>query len=63
MKESQHESVCQRTDRKEEKVRLKNLRTGEMGWSVGCTTEGGTIQVALDNGELDSWDPKECEEV
>jgi hypothetical protein len=63
MKESQHIGVCERTDRKEERVRLKNLKTGEVGLTFGCTLEGGTIQVELENGQLDSWDPADCEEI
>ncbi len=63
MKELQHTDVCQRTVRKEERVKLRNVKTGEMGLTFGCTTEGQTIQVELESGELDSWDPADCEEV
>ena len=63
MKESEHVAVCNRTERKDEPVRLKNLKTGETGLSFGCTLEGGTIQVKLENGQLDSWDPADCEEI
>lgn len=62
MKESQHVEVCERTERKDERVRLRNIRTGQIGLTFGCTTEGATIQVELENGELDSWAPEECEE-
>ena len=63
MKESQHVYVCERTEHKEERVQLKNLKTGDIGLSFGCTTEGGTIQVELPDGSLDSWVSEECEEV
>ncbi len=63
MKEPQHADVCERTERKDERVRLKNLKTGEVGLTFGCTTEGGTIQVELENGTLDSWNPADCEEA
>lgn len=63
MKESQRVGVCNRTERKEEQVKLRNLKTGEIGMTFGCTEEGGTIQVRLENGQLDSWNPAECEEV
>jgi|PlaIllAssembly_1097288.scaffolds.fasta_scaffold67579_3 hypothetical protein len=63
MKESQHIKVCERTERKEERVKLRNVRTGEIGLTFGCTIEGQTIQVELDNGDLDSWEPTDCEEI
>ena len=63
MKESQHIKVCERTERKEERVKLRNVRTGEIGLTFGCTIEGQTIQVELDNGEFDSWEPTDCEEI
>lgn len=63
MKESTHEDVCQRTEHKDERVRLRNTRTGVTGVTFGCTTEGGTIQVELEDGTLDSWTPDECEEI
>jgi hypothetical protein len=63
MKESQHTDVCERTERKDERVRLKNLKTGQVGLTFGCTSEGETIQVELENGELDSWIPADCEEI
>jgi len=40
MKESQHTAVCERTERKDERVRLRNIKTGEVGVTFGCTTEG-----------------------
>jgi hypothetical protein len=63
MKETQYDSVCERTERKEERVRLRNLKTGQVGLTFGCTMEGETIQVELENGELDSWSPGDCEEA
>lgn len=63
MKESEHVSVCQRTERKEERVKLRNMKTGEVGMTFGCTEAGETIQVQLESGQLDSWDPADCEEV
>jgi len=63
MKENQYNAVCNRTEHKEDHVRLRNTRTGAIGFSFGCTQEGGTIQVRLENGELDSWESGECEEL
>lgn len=63
MKNSQYNKVCYTTEQREENVPLKNLKTGEVGYSFGCTSEGNTIQVRLENGELDSWDKDECSEV
>jgi hypothetical protein len=63
MKEQDRVTVCQRTERKEERVKLRNLKTGEVGFSFGCTEEGGTIQVELENGQFDSWEPADCQEV
>ena len=63
MKESGYSKVCSRTEHKEERVRLRNLKTGQTGLTFGCTIEGQTIQVELETGELDSWSPEECEEA
>jgi len=63
MKESGFVDVCERTERKDERVKLRNIRTGQVGLTFGCTMEGETIQVELDNGEMDSWAPEECEEA
>ncbi len=63
MKESQYVDVCERTERKDERVRLRNRKTGAVGLTFGCTMDGETVQVELENGELDSWSPEECEEV
>lgn len=61
MKDSGYSDVCNRTERKDERVRLLNLKTGQIGLTFGCTIEGQTIQVELENGELDSWAPQDCE--
>ena len=63
MKESQHIKVCERTERKEERVKLRNIRRREIGLTFGCTIEGQTIQVELETGEFDSWEPADCEEI
>lgn len=63
MKEFEHVNVCERTERKEERVKLRNLKTGDIGLTFGCTESGETIQVELENGQLDSWDPVDCEEL
>jgi len=63
MRESQYNTVCYRTEQRDERVQLKNLRTGEVGYSFGCTSAGETIQVKLENGGMDSWSKEECTEV
>jgi len=63
MKESQFNQVCYRTEQRDEHVLLRNLANGQMGYSFGCTFAGETVQVRLANGELDSWERKECVEV
>ena len=63
MKDSGYSEVCNRTERKDERVRLRNLKTGQVGLTFGCTIEGQTIQVELENGELDSWSPEDCEQA
>jgi hypothetical protein len=63
MKETGFVDVCQRTERKDERVRLRNTRTGQIGLTFGCTMEGETIQVELESGELDSWVKGDCEEA
>jgi len=60
MKTSQYASVCYRTEQRDEPVRVRNLRTGMNAVSLGCTSAGETVQVRLDNGELDSWERWEC---
>lgn len=63
MKESDRISVCERTEHDGEEVTLRHIRTGDLGKSCGCIREGGTILVRLSDGNLDSWDPSECEEI
>ncbi len=63
MRASQYTDVCDRTERKDERVKLRNSKSGQIGLTFGCTMEGETIQVELENGQLDSWEPAECEEL
>ena len=59
----EYESVCYRTEQRDEGVTLYNTRSGLRGVSFGCTFEGDTVQVRLENGELDSWERIECSEI
>lgn len=63
MKTTAYEKVCYRTEQQDEQVALRNLMSGEVGYSFGCTNAGNTIQVRLTNGTLDSWERDECIEV
>lgn len=63
MKGTNYDTVCYRTEQREEQVSLRNVKTGEIGYSFGCTYEGGTVQVRLENGGLDSWRKEDCVEV
>jgi hypothetical protein len=63
MAQATYEKVCYRTEQQDEFVALRNIRTGEIGNSFGCTIEGTTIQVRLMNGVLDSWVWDDCVEV
>jgi len=63
MRTTQYEKVCYLTEQRDEPVYLVNLRTGMKGTSFGCTSAGETVQVRLDNGELDSWERLECAET
>lgn len=63
MKTAEYNRVCYWTERREEPVLLKNMRTGETGMSFGCTNAGETVQVRLGSGELDSWERAECSEM
>lgn len=58
-----HSEICDTTERKEQRVQVKNTRTGEIGLSYGCTIEGDTVQVELSDGSLDSWPEDDCEMV
>ena len=62
MRRSQYDQVCYKTEQREEKVTLRNTKTGARGYSFGCTYSGETVQVRLTNGELDSWNRDECVE-
>lgn len=63
MRGSQYDKVCYWTEQREEKVPIRNLKSGEVGYSFGCTYEGNTVQVRLENGELDSWAKEDCLEI
>lgn len=56
-----HSEICDTTERKGERVKVKNRTSGEIGLSYGCTIEGDTVQVELQDGSLDSWPEDECE--
>ena len=58
-----HSEICDTTERKEQRVQVKNRKSGEIGLSYGCTIEGDTVQVELADGSLDSWDEDDCEIV
>ncbi len=63
MKTAQYDKVCYWTEQREEPVVLKNMKTGEIGVSFGCTYAGETVQVRLADGELDSWERADCSET
>lgn len=63
MRTGKYNQVCYRTEQRDERVLLRNQRTGQTGYSVGCTTAGETVQVRLTNGGLDSWSRTECSEA
>jgi len=63
MKTEQYHKVCYWTEQREEPVVLRNLKTGEIGVSFGCTEAGETVQVRLADGGLDSWERAECSEA
>lgn len=63
MRGSNYDKVCYWTEQREENLPLRNVKTGEIGYSFGCTQEGATVQVRLENGELDSWSKEDCVEV
>jgi len=58
-----HSEICDTTERKEQRVTVRNKQTGEIGLSFGCTIEGDTVQVELPDGSLDSWPEDDCEMV
>jgi len=63
MKRSEYDRVCYRTEQRDESVILRNVKTGKIGFSFGCTHAGDTVQVRLTSGELDSWPLNECSEA
>lgn len=63
MRSADYERVCYLTEQRDERVPLRNTRTGQVGYTFGCTHEGETVQVKLENGELDSWGRDECSEM
>lgn len=63
MRDSNYDKVCYWTEQRDEQIPLVNMNTGEVGYSFGCTYEGNTVQVRLENGELDSWDRNEVRET
>jgi len=62
MKRSEYERVCYMTEQRDEKVSLRNLKSGKVGYTFGCTKEGETVQIKLVDGGLDSWSRDECVE-
>ncbi|MBJ6727852.1 hypothetical protein [Geomesophilobacter sediminis] len=58
-----HSEICDRTERRDERLQVRNRQTGEVGLSFGCTIEGDTVQVELTDGSLDSWPEDDCEIV
>lgn len=58
-----HSEICDTTERREQRVQVKNTKTGEIGLSYGCTIEGDTVQVELSDGSLDSWPEDDCEMI
>ena len=63
MQTKEYDHVCNWTERREERIPLRNLKNGQIGYPFGCTYAGETIQVRLENGDLDSWERKDCTEV
>jgi hypothetical protein len=62
MTTTSYERVCYRTEQREDRVPLRNVKDGRLGYSFGCTQAGETVQVALTDGGLDSWSRNECAE-
>ncbi|MBC8018856.1 MAG: hypothetical protein H7X83_10115 [Verrucomicrobia bacterium] len=58
-----HSEICDTTERRDQRVTVRNRQTGEIGLSFGCTIEGDTVQVELPDGSLDSWNEDDCEIV
>lgn len=62
MKRNEYNRVCYRTEQRDERVAVRNIQGGDIGYTFGCTYEGETVQVRLPSGELDSWTRDECVE-
>jgi hypothetical protein len=62
MTTTNYSQVCYRTEQRDERVPLLNIKSGQLGYSFGCTQSGETVQVTLTSGELDSWEREECME-
>jgi hypothetical protein len=58
-----YSEICDRTQKRDERIKVKNRHTGEIGMSFSCTIEGDTVQVELQDGSLDSWPEDDCEIV
>jgi len=58
-----YDRICYRTEQRDERVLLRHLKSGEAGYTFGCTAAGETVQVMLLDGVLDSWDKGECMET
>lgn len=63
MRASEYDRVCYRTEQRQERVKLRNRKTGVIGYSFACTESGRTVQVRLNDGDLDSWGREECDET
>jgi hypothetical protein len=63
MNTGSYDKVCYWTEQREESIPLRNLKNGAIGYSLGCTHAGETVQVKLATGELDSWSRTECVEA
>ena len=63
MNTTKYEQVCYRTEQRDDRVFLRNLKSGMVGYAFGCTSAGETVQVKLPNGTLDSWSREECREA
>jgi len=63
MRANEYNRVCYWTEQRDESIAVRNIYTGNVGYTFGCTYAGETVQVRLPNGELDSWSRDECNEV
>lgn len=64
MRHNEYVDACERAEHKDMPARLRNLRTGEIGTVMQCTTvstpEAFLVRVGA---EVTSWTPDEVEEV